>query len=365
MGNAYTTPPDKNLYVPETVDDNGMCFYDVRRAPFDVYGLYKYREEPEFKRMPDDVASTVSAGVRGLSRNTSGGRIRFCTDSPSIMIRAAMPKVARFPHMPLTGTSGFDLYIDDPETGRSTYYRTFTPPYNMTNGYDSLLNVRMGEGLRYYTIHFPTYNDVDSVQIGIEKGSALGGGLKYRDIAPVVFYGSSITQGGCSSRPGNAYTNAITRDLRVDHINLGFSGNGKAEDTMIEYLASLEMSVFVSDYDHNAPNPEHLKKTHYRLYEGIRAKQPDLPYIMVSKPDFHDYIPEDHLRLAIIKESYERAVAAGDKNVYFIDGSKIFRGEWRDNCTVDSTHPTDLGFSMMAESIGKVIAESLGLLCGQ
>ena len=85
---------DKNMAIPKTVNEPDICFYDVRKPPFDVYGLYNYREEPDFKRMPDAVAETVNPGVKRLNYATAGGRVRFCTDSQYVAIRAIMPRSA-------------------------------------------------------------------------------------------------------------------------------------------------------------------------------------------------------------------------------------------------------------------------------
>ena len=355
--NTRVTPPDPNLYVADTVEAGGARFFDVRRAPFDVYGLYDYKNEPQFKRMPDWIGTSVNDGVTRLYTNTAGGRVRFCTDSPYIIVKAKMPNITHFPHMPLTGSSGFDLYVDNEETGESTYYRTFVPPYEMKEGYESKIEFKTSE-MRYVTVHFPLYNNVSELYIGLADGSSVGGGLRYADTKPVVYYGSSITQGGCSSRPGNAYPNHLSRMLKVDHINLGFSGNGKAEQNICDYIATLDMSVFVMDYDHNAPNAEYLNATHYNLYETVRKAQPELPIIMISAPDIAFKHPRFDARREVIKESYSRALANGDKNVYFIDGESFFASDeaW-DSCSVDGTHPNDLGFYRMAMGIAPVLAK--------
>ena len=113
--------------------------------------------------------------------------------------------------------------------------------------------------------------------------------------------------------------------------------------------------IFCYDYDHNAPDKEHLLKTHEPFFKMIRAENPDIPVIMVSKPD--PIGEEDEKRRDIIKATYENALASGDKNVYFIDGADL--GVTGD-ATVDGCHPNDLGFYRMAEKIGDVI-EKIGL----
>ena len=349
---------DRNFKVEQEIGERDVCFHDVRNVPFALYGLYNPLEEPVFKRLPDEIAEQVNEGVKSLYLHTAGGRVRFSTDSKYVAIRVKMSKgYVRFPHMPLTGGSGFDLYVDDPETKASRFCRAFIPPIDAKDGYVSKI-VFPNRKTRYFTINFPNYNPVDSLEIGLQEDAKIDSGMQYSDALPIVYYGSSITQGGCASRPGNAYANVISRRLNMDFINLGFSGSGKGEDVIVDYMASLPMSVFVCDYDHNAPNAEHLEKTHLKLYQKIRAKHPTIPFIMVSKPDFNNSINSlsgNNQRRRVILDTYHYALANGDTNVYFIDGEGIFRGPYEDMCTVDGCHPNDLGFALMADSIGETI----------
>jgi hypothetical protein len=329
-----------------------IIYYNIKDEPFGIYGLYNPKEEDVFKRMPDDVAKATSKDVEFHAKETAGGRIRFTTDSPYVAIKAEMPYVANFPHMPVTGTSGFDLYVH--EGGKDVYKGTFMPPSDMKNGYESVIHFS-DRKTRNITIHFPLYNHVNKVFAGLQKGSFLGSGHRYKYEKPIVYYGSSITQGGCASRPGNCYTNIISATLDCDHINLGFSGSAKAEDPIAEYIASLDFAIFVYDYDHNAPTCEYLEATHERMFLRIREKQPNKPIILMSRPDFDASKESSILRRNIIRKTYTNALARGDKNTYFIDGEKLFMEKYRDACTVDNCHPNDAGFVRMAEVVSSVV----------
>ena len=160
---------------------------------------------------------------------------------------------------------------------------------------------------------------------------------------PILYYGSSITQGACATRPGMMYQNYICRDTLVDYINLGFSGSAKGEPAMREYLATIDCSIFVCDWDHNLNDPVKLAAAHYPLYRTFRDAHPDTPIILISRPDFDTHNVAAANRQVII-DTYEKARAEGDQNIYFIDGETIFGDQHRDECTVDRTHPTDLGF---------------------
>lgn len=338
--------------------DSDTVFTDIRKEPFDIYGLYNPKEA--FVRMPKDVAEATNETVAEIYRQTAGGRLRFTTDSPYIELRYKIPVLNNMYHMAVTGSSCFDMCIHekgvDKYVGLMATYGVDNYANTLTNG----IRRQLGEGIHSVTIHFPLYNEVSEVYVGLKSGSHVGHGASYRDIPPVVYYGSSITQGGCCSRPGNAYENMISAKLNIDHINLGFSGSGKAEKAVGDYIASLDMSVFVMDYDYNAPTPEYLDNTHYPFYRIIRDKNPELPIIFVSRPVFIVEDDENRIRRDIIYKTYTRAIEENDKNVYFIDGAFMFPERYRGFCSVDTVHPNDLGFHFMAESIGSLIERIIG-----
>ena len=135
----------------------------------------------------------------------------------------------------------------------------------------------------------------------------------------------------------------------------------------MEYIAGLDMRVFVYDYDHNAPTFEHLRDTHYEGYRIFRSKQPKTPVIMASRPDYwsrnfsleYYTVEETEKRRRLIEENYLRARAEGDENVYFVDGSKMFPEEYREECTSDGCHPNDLGYHFMANAFEEVLKKLL------
>ena len=153
---------------------------------------------------------------------------------------------------------------------------------------------------------------------------------------------------------GNDYVNTLSRWLNSDIWNLGFSGGAKGEKVIADYMASLNPSIYVLDYDWNAPDVEHLRATHYPLYQTIRSAHPDTPIVLISKPDFFGR-ESDVARRQVIMENYQKAKDNGDQNVYFIDGETLFAEKDRYSCTVDTVHPNDLGFYLMAEVIYPVL----------
>lgn len=341
------TSIDKNFEIVTKIDKTDIKFYNALSEPFRIYGVYY--EGGKFRRMPEAVAKTVSEGVYYLHANAAGGRVRFKTDSPYVAINTKMATITRMDHFPLCGSAGFDLYAD------GEYIKTFRPPCDMTDGYESLIELGTAK-MREITVNMPLYSDVCELYIGLAGDAEILAPTPYRVEKPVVFYGSSVTQGGCASRPGNSYQGFITRWLDIDHINLGFSGNAKGEEEMADYIASLDMSVFVCDYDYNAPNAEHLAATHERLFKKVREAHPELPIVIVTRPKPYYREGEDLDCFAVAVSTYEHALAAGDKNVRFIDGRTLL-GELGLEGTVDAVHPTDLGFYFMAKRMTEELAD--------
>ncbi|MBE6553793.1 MAG: hypothetical protein E7666_05560 [Ruminococcaceae bacterium] len=346
---------DPNMIVNTTIGDVEVVWRDVRTAPFALHGFYQPLTEEIFRRVPTDVAEATSVNVAKLSQESAGGRVRFSTDSPYVAIRAKYRVVGRSSHLTLVASSGFDLYVDGAFGSR--FVKEFRMPYDMTDSYEQIVYLESA-AMRSFTINFPVHAVLESLEIGLKPSARLEAPRPYRNADPVVIYGSSIVHGTAASRPGLTYPSILTRDLNIDVYNLGFSGNAKGERPMAEWIATLPMSIFVCDYDHNAPTPEYLEETHYPFYEVIREKNPDLPYVMITRPNFwtcwkdHEVIMK---RREVVMRSYLKARETGDRNVYFIDGFDFWTAPHTYECSMDGIHPNDIGFVRMADNIGTVL----------
>lgn len=354
---------DKNFDVLTSSSKKDVEFYNILGEPFKVYGLM---DKENYRRLPKEVSTKVSEGVEELCKNIAGGRVRFKTDSSYIAVKAFVPFVNLMPHMALAGSLGFDVY--ERLDGEYIHAATLLPGWGMEaindiekNGYFDCLVEFKEKRMRDITINLPLYNDVNDIFVGIEKTAQLLPGDEYTNKKMVVYYGSSITQGGCASRPGNAYSHILSRRFDNDFYNMGFSGNAKGEDVMANYIANMDMDVFVYDYDHNSPSPEHLLTTHERMFNIIRKSHPDIPIIILSAPNYYPFAEYDDARYAerkeVVRKTYNNAVKNGDKNVWFIEGNKIYDILGKDSCTVDRNHPNDLGFMCMAEAVGEIMKD--------
>ncbi len=339
------------------IGDFEIEWHDISKKPFDIHGFYENGELPPYRRMPLDIPMELAS--KELMSESTGGRVRFSTDSPYIAVRAKFSWIGRAPHYTLTGAGGFDLYIDG-EFG-SRFVQNFGMAYNIKDGYEQVIALD-GERMRSLTVNFPIRAIVESVEIGLKPGAGLDSPRRYRDIEPITFYGSSIVHGVTASRPGCTYPSIIARELNVDFRNIGLAGCAKGEPELAKWLSTLPTSVFVCDYDHNTNSTQHLKETHYRFYEIYREKNPDVPYIMVTAPDYWPRVNSWDSLLGhrdVIMTSYLNARAQGDRNVYFIDGMSFNVGAHQYETSVDSIHPNDAGYVRMADGIGAIIRHAL------
>lgn len=344
---------DKNFKVQTNIDKEDIKFYSVFEEPFEINGL-SY-ENGKFRRMPEAVAKSVGEWIEYLSCNTSGGRVRFKTDSSYIAISAKMCNIGKMDHFAITGAGGFDMYLFDNNEYKFT--GTFRPPFEYETGYESIIDLKTRE-MREITINFPLYSDVCDLYIGLEEGAKIEKPSPYKYEKPIVFYGHSITQGGCASRPGNSYTSILSRRFNADFINLGFSGSARAEREIAEYIASFDMELFVYDYDHNSPSAAHLESTHEKMFKIIREKHPLLPIIMMTSTTMERLFPEKKKRRDIIYKTYKNAKNNGDENVYFWDGGKEFK-KYEEYGTVEGCHPNDYGFVAIANSLERLMKKIL------
>ena len=336
-------------FKQEELRTDSKTSYTIPCEKFDLYGVFYDENLQKFVRMDQNVAQQISPRFHHLSTHTSGGRLRFATDSAVIGISVTYASLDQMSHMPLTGSCGFTLaeVVDNS-------YKTvavFRPRPKDADGFTGEVTIETG-GVHQYVLFFPLYNGVGSLNIHLDSSATLYEPDKYRNIPPILYYGNSIDQGGCASRSDCSYQAMLSKWTNIDFINLGFSGNCKGEPLIAEYLTGIDCSLLFMSYDGNAPSVEYLEQTHFPFYEIYRRVRKDVPIVFMSLPCFDTY-PNAKERREVLRNSYLKARRQGDKNVYFIDGETLFGDEDRDFCTVDRRHPNDLGFYRIAKVVHK------------
>ena len=331
-----------------------MKTYHYYDSPLKIFGLPFFEKNKKLERLPEEVRQQVRS-LDFLGRRCPGARLCFRTNAVDFTVKITFETFTVDVAMSIFSCQSAAVFVGD--RPRARFAGLVNPPDYNTFAFEKTIS--KSPEMEDVTIFLPRDEIVGDIEITVDDGAEVEAPAPYQDRKPVLYYGSSITEGGCSSVVSNAYNAILSNRLNLDYYNFGFSGSAKGEIEIAQCISGIEMSLFVYDYDHNAPTAEHLKKTHKPFFECVRRKNPDLPIIMMSKPAAR-YSKDDVERRRIIWETYHDALEKGDRNVYFVDGERFYGDHDRELCSIDITHPNDIGFLRMADTLEPIIRE---LLC--
>ncbi len=350
-------PGDDEPPMPTAAEEQAVRWHTV--TPAMVEGKAWTDTKGDFDRFPARAEGVVRRPVWSLSRHSSGLSVRFTSNTTLIRVRwTVTDERLAMPHMPATGVSGLDLYT---RVGPTWYFvQEARPVESPTN--DALVTAELTADTREFLLYLPLYNGVSRLEVGVSEDAS----FRFEPPAttkPVVVYGTSITQGGCASRPGMSYTAILGRRLDVPFVNLGFSGNGKAEPEVARLLAELDPAMFVID---SLPNmtPEEVVVNIPVLIDTIRATRPSTPIVLI------EHLPYPSLRFrkekaasvasanASLRKIHEARRKAGDRHITLVPAAGLLGDDGEG--TVDDSHPTDLGFERIADGLEPHLRRVLG-----
>jgi len=298
-------------------------------------------EAEQFARLPQRAEPLVSNTVWKLSSHTAGMALNFKTDSE--VIKAKWSGGGAMVHMPATGVSGLDFYRRT-INGEWKFIGVGKPKTDSTeaNLIADMIEVEFEDSdkEKEYLIFLPLYQSVTEFEIGIDEGASFEV-VEHKE-NPIVFYGTSIVQGGCASRTGMCHTGILRRWLDHEVINLGFSGSAKMEIEMADLISEIDAEAYVLDC---LPNMTmELVETNLKPFlQRLSEKRPDTPIVLVEHPlQFADD------RNAYLEETFDWLAEFHDAKISYIY-REAFEGV--ENGTVDGIHMTDLGFLRMAQSM--------------
>jgi hypothetical protein len=335
----------------QTPGSNGSIkFYDGQS--FTIIG--KFHSEKGYARFPVKYKNTLRKEVWDLGQDCAGVSIRFRTNSPEIIVRWTAENDYSMDHMASTGVKGIDLYAYVDGGWR---YAATGRVKGKNNEY-TLIKAG-GNIYREYLLNLPLYDGVDSLSIGVKSDAdiSLPKERYLIDKKPVVYYGTSIAQGGCASRPGMAFTNILSRDLDRSFINMAFSGNGNCELSVGEAMCEVDAALYVIDCN---PNTE-AKDIYSRaidLVKLLKQKRPDVPVLLVEGYYFeNDFIEpknsEPEKKRIELRHAYNDLKKSGIKDLYYKKGDGLIGYDHEG--TVDGIHPNDLGMLRMAKALKPII----------
>lgn len=338
--------------------DGAVLWYDF--TELDIEGKGWSDTKASYDRLPAKAESMVRGPVWNLSRHSAGLCGRFVTDAPAISVRWSLLSAnLAIPHMAATGVSGIDLYV---KTGNGWRWLACGFPAAQQNEVTLVQGLPAAE--REYMIYLPLYNGVTKLEVGVPKEHTLAKAppRPAGRAQAIVFYGTSITQGGCASRPGMVHTAVLGRRLDRPVINLGFSGNGKMEPELATLLAGLDPAVYVLDCLPNMSSQEVSERVE-PFVRTLRTAHPSTPIVLVEDRNYTDGFlvaskrERNEASHAALRASFDRLTTDGVKGLYYLSGKDLLGDDGE--ATVDSSHPTDLGFVRQAAAFQSVLEQAL------
>lgn len=343
-------------------DDQSTRWFDLKEL--DIEGQAWRETKAPFDRLPAKAEGKVRGAVWGLSRQSAGLCARFVTDATTIKARWTLTSAnLAMPHMPATGVSGLDLYVKFDGTWRWLANGRPTAQANEA----TLASIPAGT--REFLLYLPLYNGVSSVEIGLPATATLSKAEPYKSEdgavrKPIVFYGTSITQGGCASRPGMVHTAILQRRLDFPVVNLGFSGNGQMEMEVVELMAEIDAACYVIDCLPNLDASKVAERTE-PLVRKLREIRPKAPILLVEDRSYSDsfLVTSKHERNEsnrhALHSAFARLQGEGVEGLFYLSGESLLGDD--NEGTVDSSHPTDLGFVRQADAFEFALRPILGL----
>jgi hypothetical protein len=348
LGQVNPPDPTPAISASPTVD-GGMDWYNPESWGVEgrawTRGLARY-----YDRLPARAEKIVPHDVWQYSRDSSGMNVRFITDSPQISIRYTLllPNLSiGFADCSNVAVSGIDLYAQttDPATKAEVWrWVAGNKPTNQKET-DSLAN-GLAPGKRTYLLNLPLYNGIESIEIGVKSGSSFTGIAPRTDL-PIVFYGTSIMQGGMASRPGLSMSALIGRRLDCPVIDLGFCGSGRMEAEVGAFLTEIPAAIYVIDCEPNMDANMVSQRTEPLVHQ-LRQAHPDTPILLVENHDYpvpKDVLPEENLLIEskqkALRTAFDNLINAGDKHLYYLPGHDLIGDDGEG--TGDGVHPNALG----------------------
>ena len=337
--------------------EGDVCYIDCRIDHPEV--------RKNYHRIAESIQPQLRDAVWSLSKNSAGLTIRFYCNAPTITIKYQLENGTNMHNMAPMGSSGVDLYSLDSKG----YERWCAAPSGIV--------IRRGDESRYiyrdlvyndgnieghlYELYLPLYNPVSSLKIGIPQGYALRF-VEPDKQKPIIVYGTSIAQGASASRPGLAWTAILKREFDRPVINLGFSGNGRLEAPVVDYICQVDAAIYILDCIPNMCGM--LSTIAPRITEAVEKirKVSSSPIIITEHcgtlhAEASPKSDEAHvLGNKECRKAYEQLKKQGIKGLYYLSKEDIGLSM---DASIDGWHPNDVGMFEYAEAYKKVIKKAL------
>ncbi len=330
-----------------------MKIYTYRDAPLELHGIPFFEQTGELYRLPPEITDKIET-LSHIGRRSTGARLCFRTDDDEFTVRVRLKTLSVDIGLSIYACQSAHVLVGD--RNDAVFLGHVRPDDYETKQFERTF--RKSGKMEDITIFLPRNEITEHIEIEVNDGAKVESPTPYRDIEPILYYGPSLTEAGNCMTGFNAYPSIISARLNTDFYNMGFAGCAFGEPEVAEYIKTVGMSLFVYEYQYNAPTVEHLEKTHKPFFDIIRQANPDLPILITTYPKYR-YDGDDRARKAVIKKTYDTAAKNGDRHVYFLDTEKAMGEKDAMLCFMDEVHPNDLGMLRMADVMEPVIKNIL------
>ena len=315
-----------------------------------------------YVRLPQRAEGKVRKPVWDLSRNSAGLAIHFFSNAPELKVRYQVSGPLNMPHMPTTGVSGVDLYSIDSDGQWRFYFGGYpsgdTLQYHYTNIGKDLYHDRGYE----FRLYLPPYNTIKWLEIGVPENDELTF-IPVSPEKPILLYGTSIAQGACASRPGMTWGTILQRSLGYPLINLGFSGNGRLEKEVLDFICEIDARLYILDCLPNLTpkSKDEITQLVSDAVKQIRATHSS-PILLVEHAGYSNALADDtklqdYVRMNEgAKKAFEELQAQGIKDIYYLTREEL---GLHPDAWVDYVHPSDWGMETQANAVERKVREIL------
>lgn len=336
---------DKNMNITKFSCEN-ITWYNTK-SNFQVNG--KMASSLLYSRLPDKIKTTKE--IKYLAKHSSGLYIDFTTNSTSINLHVKTSSSSYMAHMTAIGQIGIDLYYKQ----NNKYIFIATTKIDQKEYLITLIKNLLPE-TRSFRLYLPLYITLEELEIGIDQNSTIQSNTNIiKD--KIVTYGTSITQGGCATRPGMSYPSILGRLINYEIINLGFSGNCHLNLEIAEQITTIKnLKYLIIEAEANINDPKIIKERLPLFLEILLNKMKNLNIIVISHfPDAFELIDENTRKTRNETRKIQKDICE-KYNCNFISGIDILK-EYSFDESVDGTHLTDLGFYKIATYLKNYITD--------
>lgn len=343
---------DKNM-ADSVLEQNETKWIDALSDNFTVHGLYWCKENKNYHRLPD--ALETRDNLKALASHPSGAYVSFLTNSKSISVRVKNSSASYMAHMSACGQCGLDLYVKV----KDEYIFLSTTKVNRAE-FEITMVKNLDDGIKEFRLYLPIYVSLLSLEIGFDYNAKIVNPNDLRREA-IIWYGTSISQGGCATRGAMSSSAILERLLKKYEVyNFGFSGNAHLDIEVAYTLSKIKNVKYIIIESESNNTYARTKEKLYDFLKVLKDANPNaIMYVLSHYPNPYELVNSDFHKAQFKQKALHKRIVKklNDEKVIYIDGEKIIKDD-KYEVTVDGIHQTDLGFMMVSKYFYKIIRKN-------